>query len=113
MNPIIRDIAPDARQKTVIIPMEQWQSPFRRVEDMPIRQGGKQMVIQLLIDSAIKSWKTAAVGLGTAGALLLARHGVNVSEIELSTLIEAAGIALIGLLAKDSDKSHSTNRNRQ
>lgn len=70
------------------------------------------MMFDILIGAFKTSWRTTAVGLGSAVALLLARRGLRVSEVELGTVIEAAGIAAIGLLAKDSVHSGSASGRR-
>jgi len=49
----------------------------------------------------MKNWKTSAAGLGL-GALNLYAHGMDPTQLAFS-----AGLALLGLLAKDYNVTHS------
>ena len=56
----------------------------------------------------ITSWKTTVTGFVSGLAVIVANYGVTVSpeaQTKLSTLIVAAGLALIGFFSKDANKS--------
>jgi hypothetical protein len=64
---------------------------------------------------AVKSWKSFAVGATGAIALLAVEFGVTLSPAmqgAIETAITAGGLLLIGLFAKDADKSH-TQENKE
>lgn len=62
---------------------------------------------QQLYDWLIANWKTTAAGAVTSLALLLTQYGIDLSpetQAKVTGWLVAAGLALIGLFAKDGDE---------
>lgn len=63
-------------------------------------------LLQRLYDWIVTNWKTTAAGLVTSFAALLVNYGIDLSpetQAQLTLYLTTAGLALIGLLAKDGD----------